>query len=272
MRILAGLLLLTSLAAAQPFDHSGWDAILQARVNALGEVDYAGLKRSAAPLERYLAALGAASPQSAPAQFPTLEHEVAYWINAYNACTTQGVLQNYPLESIRKVNKFFDKRIYRAGGRDVSLDDIEHEILRGHYKEPRIHFAIVCASVSCPALSNRAVTGEDLDKQLEGLARKFVNQRRNVDVDSAQNTVTLSKIFDWFEEDFETATGLKGPAAVVAFVRPYASKTLAQALSRLTATKTRYFPYDWSLNQPGSRAASPNHFEVELSSESGAKP
>jgi hypothetical protein len=272
MRVIAGFLFFASLAPAEPFDHSEWNAILRTRVNDIGEVDYAGLKASPEPLKRYIAALAAASPDSAPKQFPERSHALAYWINAYNAFTIQGALDSYPLESIRKVDKFFGKRAHRAGGQDLSLDDIEHEILRGKYREPRIHFAIVCASVSCPALWDRAFDGEKLDKQLDARAREFVNQRRNLDADVDRKTITLSKIFDWFEEDFEAATGLKGPTAVLAFVRPYAAEPLLDALSRLTAARTRYFPYDWRLNQTGSRAASSNHFEVELSSESSAKP
>lgn len=266
------LLLWTPLLTAEPFDHAVWDTVLQARVNELGEVDYKALQASPQELNRYLELLAASSPDSAPDRFPGRDHEVAYWINAYNAFTIQGALDHYPLESIRKVNKFFNKRVYVAGRTEVSLDDIEHEILRGKYKEPRIHFAIVCASVSCPALWNRAVTGENLDKQLDALARTFVNQRRNLDVDVDRNEATLSKIFDWFQGDFELATGVKGPAAVLSFVRPYADSGLAKSLAELKSPKVRYFPYDWSLNRPGSRKASPNRLEVSFSAESGAQP
>ncbi len=261
-----------ALLAAQPFDHSGWDRLLQQRVNALGELDYAALAASPAPLEAYLAALAAASPDSVPRQFPTRDHQLAYWINAYNAFTVKGVLNRYPLDSVRRAGGFFRERSYIAGGAKVSLDDIEHRILRERHQEPRIHFAIVCASVSCPALSNRAVRAEDLDSRLNNLAREFVNQERNVYIDTDRGEVTLSKIFDWFNADFEAATGLKGAAATLAYIQPYAEQALAAALSRASDPKVRYFSYDWSLNRPGSRAASSNRFESKLAAESGVMP
>lgn len=263
------LLLASSLSAAEPFSHHTWDEVLQTHVNGIGEVDYEALQASPAGLERYLEALAAASPESDPQRFPSRRHELAYWINAYNAFTVKAVLDRYPVESVRKVSRFFERRDFVAGGRRLSLDDIEHDILRGRYKEPRIHFAIVCASVSCPALSDRAFMAGGLEEQLDAAARLFVNQRRNLNIDDSGSEISLSKIFDWFEDDFEAATGRKGPDAVLAFVQPYAAESLSQRLAGLASPRVRYFSYDWSLNRPGSRAASSNHFEVELSAETG---
>lgn len=258
----ARLALILSLLAAPlfagGFDHSLLDKVLRERVSDNGEVDYAGLAADRIDLDAYLERLGAVSPDSEPAAFPDEADRLAYWINAYNALTLQGVLDNYPLGSIRNVPKFFDKKVYSVGGRLLSLDDVEHRILRKRFAEPRIHFAIVCASVSCPALWNRAYRGDQLDGQLAARARRFVNDPRNLVVDVVAGRASLSKIFDWFQGDFvQAVSGVKGPKALLSFALRYAEPALKTDLERLLsaprAPMVRYFDYDWGLNaRPGA--------------------
>lgn len=247
MRVLVALLALAAPAVA--FDHADWDAVLRVRVNDLGEFDYSGLAQDRMRFDRYLKRLAATSPDSDPAAFPTDEERIAYWINAYNALTVEGVLRAYPVRSVRKLDKFFKQPAYELGRRTVSLDDVEHEILRKRFSEPRIHFALVCASVSCPRLAPFAFTGAKLDDQLDSRARLFVSERRNVLVDSG--AVTLSKIFDWFSGDFKPAGGV--PAFITAHGGP-----------NLAGKRLRYRSYDWSLNRPGSRALSNDEEEQDL--------
>lgn len=249
MRALALLFLLASAGlGGQGFDHSDWRAVVSEHVSAIGEVDYAALRADRSTLDRYFTALAESSPVNRPALFPTEAAKVAYWINAYNALTIDGVLRDDRFPGVRKVDRFFERRIYTVGGRKMSLDDIEHETLRKQFNEPRIHFALVCASVSCPRLAPFAFEPEHLDEQLEARARLFVSEPRNVSVSGS--TVTLSKIFDWFRGDFKPAGG------VAAFLRARRSDVPAKP-------RFKYFDYDWSLNEPGSRARSPNPLERE---------
>lgn len=266
-----------ALAAAIPgpaevFDHSLWDGVLKAHVNAIGEVDYAALQADRKDLDEYIRRLGEASPESSPEQFPSREHELAYWLNAYNAFTIRGVVGNYPVASIRKLGMlwgFFREKDNTAGGKVLSLDDVEHEIIRKRYSKPRIHFALVCAAVSCPRLSRDAFRAENLEEHLDRLAREFVNEKRNVVVDTESNRITLSKIFDWFQSDFESAALAKGKRGVIEFVLRHAGADQRQALESLKNPKVKYHPYDWGLNDTGSRAKAKNPLERELAQSTG---
>lgn len=277
MRILAFALTSTIFgagASASGADHSAWQKLLTAHVNDLGEVDYAAIKASPAALETYLRLLGEASPENRPDRFPSRKHELAYWLNAYNAFTIKGVVDGYPTQSIRDLGflfGFFRKKVYAAGGRMMSLDHIEHQVIRKRYADPRIHFAIVCASISCPRLDREAFLGETLDDHLDRLTRRFVAERRNVTLSDVSNEVRLSKIFDWFEEDFAAAAQGRGKQAVLSFIRNYADRRTRESLDRIAGPKVRYHNYDWSLNAPGSRAKAKNPLERELASSSGQR-
>src|SRR5207247_626169 len=145
----------------EPFRYDVWSALLADVVTPEGKVDYARLGEDRDLLERVVAELGAASPDSDPARFPTEEDRLAYWLNAYNAFTLHAILAEYPITSVWKTRngQFFQRRRHVAGGRAVSLDDIEHEILRGQFAEPRIHFAINCGSNGCPPMRPAAYEG-----------------------------------------------------------------------------------------------------------------
>lgn len=239
----AALLLAAAMAApagAAPgaFDHGAWDAILAGRVQG-DRLDYLALRsQDGAAFAAYLESLGAAGGAS----LPTEADRIAFWINAYNAFTVKGVLDNYPLRSIRDVRGFWDKTKYRALGREVTLDEIEHEILRKQFREPRIHFAIVCASLSCPRLQPFAFTGAKLGAQLDRARDEFLADPRRNRADAARRTLYLSKIFDWFGDDFEKYLDQTPKAYAAAHLpAPIPSGDLEK-------WDVEYLDYDWRLN------------------------
>ena len=223
------------------FDHGPWGEVLTAHVDAAGWVDYAALKADHATLDRYIAALAVVDVDA----LRNDAERMAYWVNAYNAITVAGLVRFYPTKSIRDHSGFWDRVLTNCGGKDVSLNDIEHKTLR-LMGDPRIHVAINCASVSCPALLNVPYTGAKLDAQLDEQSRKFLaDPTRNRVTDSTEQA-QISKIFDWFGEDFavEPYVGVRG------FVRAFAPT----GVSLVESFDYGYLDYDWSLN--GLRTAS----------------
>jgi len=242
-------------ARGQGFDHSPWDHVLKKFVTGEGLVDYEALKKGSAEFDAYIAALTARSPKSHPQDFRTDEARLAYWINAYNALTIRGVLNGWPTKSVRDLGflfGFFRRKDYTVGGEKMSLNHIEHDIIRKQFTEPRIHFALVCASLGCPKLRREAYTPERLEEQLEDGARYFINEPRNLEVDAARQRVTLSKIFDWYDEDFEKyvkAKGLsRGAHPVLAYVRLHANEANRHALDALKDPDVDHADYSWDIN------------------------
>ena len=187
-------------------DHAPWDQLLRKYVNDDGMVNYQSWKANAADvktLDRYLESLSAGNTSAASSK----QSKLAFWINAYNAVTIRGILTAYPTSSIRNhtaklfgYNIWHDLQLY-VGGTPYSLDTIEHKILR-KMSEPRIHFAIVCASIGCPRLLNEAYVPGRVDEQLELNTKDFFGRNRNFRFDASGNRFYLSSILDWFEEDF----------------------------------------------------------------------
>jgi hypothetical protein len=246
--------------AGQPFSHDGWARVLRTAVNAVGEVDYGALKQDARALDAYVAMLAEASPVNRPELFPSKAHELAYYINAYNALVTKGVAKAYPTQSVRDLGMlfgFFRREEYVLGGKKISLQTLEHDIIRKQYGDPRIHFAIVCASLSCPKLAAEPYVAARLDAQLDAAARQFVNERRNALV--ANGAVTLSEIFKWYAGDFQ-----KQAPTVLEYLKKYAAPELRRALDG--KLRVKYFDYDWAINDPGSRARAKSVYERELAS------
>lgn len=265
--MIPSLLLGLSLFASPPtvFDHSSWDRILKAFVNDIGEVDYGRLKTNRKDLDDYALRLGESSPDNRRDLFPSRAHELAYWLNAYNAFVMKGVVEGYPTRSVRDLGLlygFFRRKDYVAGGVKMSLLFLENDIIRRKYREPRIHFGLVCASVSCPLLPRDAFSAENLEAQLEQLARGFINQRRSVTIDAGGNEIVLSKIFDWYTEDFVPPD--KPKTALVDYVRRYANPENRRILDGLKQPRVRFHDYDWSINEPGSRARAKSNLEREL--------
>lgn len=217
-------------------DHTIWDGLLKKHVSIAGNVDYVGFITDRHLLAQYLNHLSIGPPSSGSSD----EEQLAYWINAYNAFTIQLIIDHWPLQSIRDIggnipmiDSPWSIKFFKIGGVDFDLDTIEHQILRKKYEEPRIHFAIVCASKSCPRLLNQAFTSDLLDRQLQNQAIAFVN-------DPSKNRITsealaLSQIFDWFKMDFTKKGTLKE------YIQPYTQEDLSRR-------DIDFIDYDWSLN------------------------
>lgn len=185
---------------------------------------------------------------SNPAQLTRPDEKLAFWINAYNILAIDIVLQNYPVASIKDIGSFFrpvwDRPAGQIAGRPYGLGEIEHEILRP-MGDPRIHGAIVCASVSCPNLRREPYAAARLDAQLDDNMRAWLARpEKGLAIDRAGHRVTLSPIFDWFEDDFAARGGVK---AVVARYAPETDRMWLRA--NVSKSDIEYFDYDWSLNQ-----------------------
>jgi hypothetical protein len=241
----------TALAASEARldrGHAAWTTLLRHYASD-GVVDYAALKRDGRPeLDAYLRSLESVERSELEA-WPRAD-QLAFWINAYNAYTVRLILDHHPLRSIRSIGVLpgsaFKRKFIpldRVAGRKLSLDDIEHRILRERFQEPRIHFAIVCASRSCPTLRGEAYRGRDLDAQLEDAATSFLRDPARNRYDPASRTLSLSSIFKWFRGDFEAAAG-----TLPAFVARYADEPTAEALHR-SGVHVEFLDYDWSLNE-----------------------
>ena len=229
--------------SAAGFDHSKFDQVLKTYVNKRGLVDYNGIAGDQS-FKMYMESLKSAQPDSM-----SRDGQLAFWINAYNAVTIDKVIKWKPKKSVRETivpgvwtsTKFFTTREHIVAGKRLSQDDIEHEILRKQLKEPRIHFTIICASSGCPPLPRVAYTEENVQTKLEEETRKYINSDRGTRIDFAENTLYLSKLFDWFSGDFKYKSG-----SVQDFLKPYLDERTLAVLER--GPKIDYIHYDWSLN------------------------
>lgn len=249
-------------AAAQAFDHAhaAWTALLKKHIAVVrggqaSQVDYAGFAADRPALKGYLDTLSAIG--SATFERWTRPQQMAFLINAYNAFTVELILTRWPkLESIKDLGSFLQspwkpKWVPLLGAR-VSLDDIEHEMLRarGRFDDPRVHFAVNCASVGCPALREEAFDAGRLDAQLDEQALRFMSDRSRNRYNTARGRLEVSKIFDWFGEDFRL--GHRGIGSLAAFMARYADN-LADAPAdrarvRAGQVEIGFLDYDWKLN------------------------
>jgi len=193
--------------ANDAFDHSEWTEVLSTYVNENGLVNYEGLKANREQFDRYVTMIESTSPVTHPEMFKTEADELAYYMNAYNALVFKGVLKRGPEKKsvwrgLISGYNFFVKMKITVGGSKTNLKKLEDDIIRAKYKDPRIHAAINCASISCPRLPQTAFTAAELDSQLDAAMSEFVNSETHVQLDPEANTVRVSKIFDWFKEDF----------------------------------------------------------------------
>jgi uncharacterized protein DUF547 len=226
-------------APAEPFSHAALDTVL-ARVLREGRVDYGALAKDHADLDRYLAAVAGARPDPWPR-----EEQIAFWVNAYNARVLDGVIRRPGIKSVLDVRRvlgiptlgFFRERRATAGAQR-SLDDIEHRILRARYAEPRLHFVLNCASVSCPTLPERALTAATLEADLEAATGRFLADSTRNRIDPARG-MRLSAIFKWYGEDFRASDG-----SVQAFVLRH----LLQDRGLRSDLPVEFLDYDWALN------------------------
>ncbi len=237
-------------AAGATLDFTAWDALLGRVVSrhddGINRVDYAALAGpKAAALQRIVAELAAVQIS----RF-NRDQQQAYWINLYNALTLQVVAAHYPVRSIRDIDISpgwfsdgpWDAELVTVEGTALTLNDIEHRILRPIWRDARVHYAVNCASLGCPNLAAEAYRGAVVDAQLERAARAYVNHPRGVSL--AGGRVTVSKIYDWFLEDFGGST--KG---LLAHLAAYAEAPLAEALAAVEEIDGT--AYDWALNDAG---------------------
>ena len=226
-------------------DHGVWNQLLQKYVDKDGLVNYKAWKadtKSTTALDGYINLLSTGDSGKPASREATL----AYWINAYNAVTIKGILHEYPTKSIRNhTAKLWGYNIWKnlklhTSGTKINLNDIEHEVLR-KMKEPRIHFAIVCASIGCPRLFNEAYVPQRLEEQLVTNTRDFFSRRQNFQVSGS--TIKLSSILDWFGSDFGS-----DQAAQLRAISPYVPSS-AQAALKQRGVRVSYLDYDWGINE-----------------------
>lgn len=232
----------------KPVSHDAWTQLLRRHVTASGMVDYQGFIRDSSALNQYLSTLEGTYPN---AQHWSREERLAYWINAYNAYTVQLIIRHYPVESIKDikealvkiplVNTVWDLKFITIDGENMDLNHIEHGILRKEFEEPRIHFAINCASFSCPKMRPEAFTALKLEGQLQDAALDFINDPKRNRL--GQEQVELSKIFSWFSGDFKDEAG-----SVLNYIRRFAQTPVSEDAD------VDYMDYDWRLNDAGTRA------------------
>src|SRR5262245_52394834 len=236
---------------AERFHYDDWSALLGEVVTADGKVDYPRLAERRERLQRFVAALADRSPDSDPLGFPTDDDRLAYWLNAYNAFTLHAIVAEYPITSVWKTRdgQFFQRRRHWAGGRAVSLDDVEHEILRGKFAEPRIHFAINCGTNGCPPLRPTAYEADGLDDTLGAATARFLASEWNCRIDRAARRVFVSRIFKMYAEDFAGKAGTTEEyrAGVLRFVARHTGIPLAD----IADYEVVYNVYDWGLNDAG---------------------
>ena len=223
------IIYLNFTASLQKNVHHRWNSMLQEYVSDDGRVNYKGWLEQRDNLNAYIKTL----QQFPPNESDSKNHKISYWINTYNALTVQLILKNYPVSSIKDIKSPWDIDNLKIEEKLYSLGDIEHKILR-KMKEPRIHFAINCASKSCPRLWNKAFQEKQLEQQLTEATERFLN-------DSSKNIITpkhlkLSKIFLWFGKDFGSRK------EKLKFIERYSG-------IRIENPKIAYLSYDWGLNQ-----------------------
>ena len=233
------------------FDHAAFDELLERHVRPDGEgynrVDYAGLREDHAALDAYLDALTAVSPASL-----SRDEAHAYWINLYNAKTLDVVLDHYPVESIRRINLGgalfkpgpWSKEILSVDGVELTLDDVEHRIVRAIFEDPMSHYGLNCASFSCPNIMADAYTGENVDALLEESGRQYVGHDRGVEVRDGR--ITASKIYKWYADDFGGEDALKAHWAALAE---------GEKAAAIEAAEISRYRYDWSLNDVGKEGS-----------------
>jgi Protein of unknown function, DUF547 len=240
-------------ASAQPLSYETYGTVLKTYVNAKGLVDYSTLQANPQPLKTFVANLGAVPPSTYAAW--SEPDKIAFLINAYNAITLESIIDQKPLKkSIKDIWGVWNLNKHALLGEAKTLDNIEHQILRKQFNEPRIHAALVCAAMSCPPLRPEPYTGAKLNTQLDDQVRQWLSTQ-GLQIDRTQNKVKISAIFDWFGDDWQKQYSIEGKfagnakqRATLNFISRYISAPdrdfLAQGKYKLS-----YLNYDWSLNR-----------------------
>lgn len=226
-----GKLTSTTANSAVNVDHSDWDKLLKKHVNKEGSVNYKGFKKDKVALDNYLEKLSGLAPN----KNWSVQELLAYYINLYNAYTIDAIINNYPLKSIKEINGVWTNGNVPIGNKNLSLGGIENGVLR-KMDEPRIHFAINCASISCPKLLDEAYTAGKINEQLDKATLTFINSDKN---DLSPENPKLSSIFKFYTDDFKVA----GKTDLIGYINQYAT-------IKINPTTTVSFKeYDWGLNE-----------------------
>ncbi len=234
-------------SSAETIDHSAWSDFLsqyrQIGDDGIAQVSYGAVTPDdRAALDAYIDVLAGLAISSY-----TREQQFAYWVNLYNALTIRAVLDAYPIESIRDVDISpglfasgpWDADLISIEGEDVTLNDIEHRIVRPIWSDPRVHYVLNCASIGCPNLGERAFEADQLEQMLNDAARDYINSPHGARIEAG--TLIASRIYDWFHEDFG-----EGEEDIIAHFRRYAEPDLAEAL--MASENIDGYEYDWALN------------------------
>ncbi|XUN74731.1 DUF547 domain-containing protein [Nonlabens sp. SCSIO 43208] len=225
----------SSVPLVNEINHQQWDDLLKKHVREEGLVDYKGFQKDSALLSEYLIYLS----ENEPSEKWSYEEQLAYFINLYNASTVHLIVKNYPIKSIKDVEATispFLKKFIQIGDEKLSLADVEKGILQ-KMNEPRIHFAINCASYSCPKLMRESYTAKNVDSLMEQATTEFINSDKN---EITSDRVRISEIFKWYKKDF-----LKKANSIDEYINQYSRVKIQPT------TEINYLEYDWRLNEVG---------------------
>jgi len=242
------------VASSDPLSYEGYETVLRTYVNADGLVDYPALQVNPQGLKDFVAQLRSVSPDTYAAW--SENEKIAFLINVYNAITLESIINQNPLKgSIKDIFGVWNFNKHTVMERSLTLDNIEHDILRKDFQEPRIHAALVCAAISCPPLRQEPYTGENLDEQLDDQVRKWLSSPNGLQIDRTQNRVAISSIFDWFGKDWQTKYAIEGTftgsakeRSALNFISNYVNPEDKEYLEQGNY-KLNYLNYDWSLNR-----------------------
>lgn len=229
--------------------------LLKQAVNENSLVDYQGLQTSPALINQAYAEIAQRSPDSHPQDFATEDERFAYWLNAYNIATIYAVTQIYPIDSVRDhkplsalslINGggFFAAQKFVFGGKAMSLHALENQLIRKRFSDPRLHFALNCASIGCPDLARVPYRASILNEQLEHQTIAFINSDKGMQIDDAAREIRLSSIFTWYAEDF-----VDGKKTAIDYVAKYYKNKKRLAAARQKGYTVTFLDYDWGLNE-----------------------
>ena len=254
--------------AGSGFTYEDYAAALKSYANEQGMINYIGLKADRQRLDAFNEALRKVSLTEYERWAE--QEKIAFWINAYNSLTLKAIIDHYPIKScfvgairfpknsIRQIPGVWDKLQFRVMGRNMTLDEIEHNTLRVYFNEPRIHLALVCASRSCAVLRNEPYTGDRLSSQLDEQTRRYLQRPKNFRIDREKKRVYLSSLFKWYGKDFiktyGTSVGFAGHNDAERAVLNFISNYLAESERRYLRNERyglKYLDYDWALNEQG---------------------
>jgi hypothetical protein len=257
--LIAGMLLIlcsiATVASAQSINYSEYDRLTRKYVDGRGLVNYNGLKAEIGALKGFVDQLSEVSPHSHPQQFKDGGEQLRYWMTAYNAWVLYIAASEYPSKgALWNFLGLFRNRTIKLGGKELGLEDLEHKIIRAVYKEPRIHFYINCAAFSCPALTQGAIPQGKTWEVLDQAAKRFINDKKHVRYDAAKKQLYLSKIFDWFKDDFlnylRDKKGIQNPH-ISQYILIYLDGAARAELEKTPVNEisVKYFGYNKSLNE-----------------------